>query len=148
MNRSLLLVSIFGPRGPNRTLPAAPHAGGRHKYNGVLLGEPRGSLITLDHFHPSSTQPSARYLTSWDRWTTAPFAILSDVPPPPGNMDSRVGLWGWGVKWGKYIEWAIKWAPEEILSSTMWVLSSSLATDMCIYTIGSGKALGSDLKEV
>jgi hypothetical protein len=54
-----------------------PHACGRHKYNGVLPGAPRGSLMTWARFHPNATQ----CLTLWLRWTIALFAIFSDVTP-------------------------------------------------------------------
>jgi hypothetical protein len=42
--------------------------GGRHKYNGVLPGAPRGSFSTLAIYHPSAMQPSARCLKPRLRW--------------------------------------------------------------------------------
>jgi hypothetical protein len=62
---------------------------GRHKYNRVLPGVPRGSLTTLAKLHPSATQPSALCLTPWLRWTIALFAIFSDVTP---SMTRKPGL--------------------------------------------------------
>jgi hypothetical protein len=55
---------------------AAPHRGGRHKYNGVLPGAPRRSFTTPAIDHPSATQPSARCLTPWLRW----FGPVKKVP--------------------------------------------------------------------
>jgi hypothetical protein len=41
----------------------------KHKYNGVLPGAPRVSFTTLNNYPPSATQPSARCLTPWLRWS-------------------------------------------------------------------------------
>jgi hypothetical protein len=49
--------------GFKRSPPAAPYTGGRHGYNGLLPGVPRGLFTTLANSHPSATQPSARGLT-------------------------------------------------------------------------------------
>jgi hypothetical protein len=47
--------------------PAAPHTGGRHRYNGVLFSAPRASFTTLPNNHHNATQPSERCLTPWLR---------------------------------------------------------------------------------
>jgi hypothetical protein len=49
--------------------PQRPIPGGRHKYNGVLPGAPRGSFPTPANYHPGATQPSARCLTPRLRWS-------------------------------------------------------------------------------
>jgi hypothetical protein len=50
--------------GVKRSPPAEPHTGGKHEYNGVLPGAPRGSFTTLANFHsvPRSPRHDASHL--------------------------------------------------------------------------------------
>jgi hypothetical protein len=72
--------------------PAAPHTGGRHVYNGVLPGAPRGSFLILAIYHPSAMQPSSRCLTPWLRW----FGPVENKDPCE-PQDQQYSLGGRGV---------------------------------------------------
>jgi hypothetical protein len=79
----LILVTLYGPTniGDEKGHHPQPHMGGRHKYQVVLLGAPRGLLKALARFHPSASQPSTRCLTPWLMWTSALFTIFSYATP-------------------------------------------------------------------
>jgi hypothetical protein len=66
--------SIYVPREPGnkQSPPAEPHAGGRHRYDGVLPGAPKGSLATL----PSPPQC---------------HAALSTIPHTLASVDQSLG---------------------------------------------------------
>jgi hypothetical protein len=75
-----------------KSLPAAAHMGGRHVYNGVLPGAPRGLFFSLTIYHPRAMQPSARCLTPWLRWF-GPLKHRNPCEP----QDQRYSLEGRGV---------------------------------------------------
>jgi hypothetical protein len=61
-------------------LPAEPHAGGRHTYDGVLPGAPKGIVRDTAITTSVTCKPSARCLTPWLGWTRALVAILGRYP--------------------------------------------------------------------
>jgi hypothetical protein len=79
--------------GFKRSPSAAPHTAGRHEYNGVLPGAPRGSFTTLDKFHPSATQPSAPCLTPWLRcFGPVENKILTSLQDVKCTFGGEVGI--------------------------------------------------------
>jgi hypothetical protein len=88
----ILVVHYRSTRtGEHKSPPAEPHAGGRHWYDGVLPGTPKGSLATLlspPQCHATlGTIPHT--LASVD---LCPVRPLMTWPPPPPPWQGRQGL--------------------------------------------------------
>jgi hypothetical protein len=63
------VLHISGSRtGELKSLPAEPHAGGSHRYDGFLPGAPKGSFVTM------LSPPHC--LAPWLRWTRALFDVV------------------------------------------------------------------------
>jgi hypothetical protein len=96
----LFLVPILVPQvmGNWWSPPATPHMDGRHIYNGVLPGAPRGLFTTLVINHPSATQPSAQCLTPWLRWLVLSRMHPHETPEPNVHVRGEGGIpygeWG------------------------------------------------------